>query len=591
MPPSAPRIRRWLVGLVTFAASAGAPSESRTQETIYDPENPAVSGDDDSTERESESSGGEVIVDPENPETPEEPEEREMSEETDDGGENGEEEDPSIGLPQTRYAAGYGTGLWIDTDWSEDEDVVEWQSTARLKLEQSLSSRWSAELSGEFHHWMAGEENPDETNLLVNARRPRAAAEARLGESYALYRSDRFAFRVGHLVTSWGRTDLIRPGDVINPVDATEFAGASNQLGRSLPRVAAELSYLRPRWSLTGVVAPFFKGNRVALFGRDTALLRGRNSAVGSEAVLVSRLSRLFDRSRYEELQPLFASPNVPDESPSNASLGLRWSGTRWNTDFGFGYFWGWDRTPSVEIDDDLRSLGRMVVDDGEVLRDLNVPDFVARNPEALDRLDSLSEKAAEGERLFSSEHERQHTVLFDFARYFGPVGVRADLALHPERTFVTRALETVRRPTAFAAAGLSYERIRDDRPLVLTLEGFWLEALDADASVTRWLVSEGERGTDAAPLLLFEGPYRGAAGALEWALPWADLEFRTGAVVEIDRGGVIVDSALSRRWASWMRTSLGVRLYEGPDPAEQLSLGGLYDPNDQIGATIEGAF
>jgi len=496
-------------------------------------------------------------------------------------GESGEA--GSSGAGTARFTGHYGSGVWVDAAWQGDrEDVFEWRGELGLELEQDLSVNWSAVAGAELRYWYGAQRGFDV---------PRAAAEPRLEETYVLFRADRWAFRAGHLRTAWGSTSLVRPGDVVNPVDATAFADPSDASGRLLPQPAAELSYVRPDWSLTGVVVPFFVPNRVTLFGRDSAVAAGRNRAIGRELPVTDLARRLLDRSIFEEAQPLLASPSRPDERPENASVGLRWTATAWNTDFGVGYFWGWDRTPSIDIDGELRDLGRLAAEDGRVLRDFDLQGFLERNPEALDLLDSISERRRAGEQLVDIGHDRLHSLVVDASRHVGPVGVRADVTLQPERTYVTRGLGTVRRPTVFGAIGVSYERFVADRPFVATVEGFWLEPFDADAAPTRLFVDEEDRGGESTEILLFGEHYRGAAAAVDWRLPVADLGVRLGSLVELDGGGIVADAELARRWAPWLRTSVAARVYGGPDPEEELTLGGLYERNDRIGLRFEGSF
>jgi len=548
---------RQMVALLVGLVLAAGPADGRAEETIVDPENPAISDD------------------------------KEGGEGDDERSDEGDDESDS-----STFRAGYGTGLAVDTHWAGDgEDIVEWTGRANLQLDQPLSGNWTAVARGEFRHWIAGERNPDEVDYLLNAGRPRGAVEARLGETYALYRSDRWTLRAGHLVTSWGSTDIVRPGDVVNPLDLTEFSDVSTGTGASLPQPAVEVGYVRPNWSLTGVVVPFFRPNRLALIGRDSAAGLQRNPAIGTQFPVVDLVERLVDPSLYEDLQPLMMATSRPDEFPKNASAGLRATGTRWNTDFGIGYLFGWDRTPFVTLDEDLRELGRLIVEDGQVLEDFDFQGFVSRNPEARELFQNLSDKSRAGEELFSATYDRMHTLLVDIARYVGPIGLRLDVSFQPERTFVTEAFGSVRRPTLFAAGGASYEKMIEGRPFAVTVEGFWLHPFAADSPLTSTFVGADERGEGGTPILLFDGGYPGLAGAIDWSLPVWKLDLRLGSVVELESGGLILNGRLGRRWTNWLKTSVGATVYEGPDPAETLSLGGLYDGNDRVSLNVEGTF
>lgn len=560
-----------------------APSWVVGEETIYDPENPAMDAGDEQEGADNGEEGDEVILDPENPAQPE------SSDDNENAKEEGESEE-SVG-PGT-FRASYGTGLAVDTGWEGGgEDIVEWSSRAELSLEKPLSQNWRAVVEGQFYHWIGAEQRQGGPNYLLNAANPRGAVDVQLGESYALYRADRWTFRVGQLVNSWGSTDLVRPGDVVNPIDANGSLGVTGGSDQALPQPAAELSHVQPNWSVTGLIVPFFRANRVGLLGRDAGVSAERLPALGSQFPVLDLVEQTFDSSLYEDVDPLLEATSRPDEFPKNVSTGFRATGTRWNTDFGVGYFFGWDRTPYVEVDEDVRELGRIVVEDGQVLEDFDLQGFLSRNPEALELTNNLSQKRSRGDELLSSTYRRMHTLMVDAARYVGPVGLRADVAFQPERTFVTEGLASVRRPSLFAAAGASYEKLVEGRPLSVTLEGFWLHPFAADSSLTRWFVSGDERGEEAEPILLFDGGYPGVVGAVDWATPLLNLDVRVGSLVELETGGVVLTGRVGRRWTNWLRTSIGTTIYTGPDPGTKLSVGGLYDPNDRVSLTVEGSF
>ena len=489
------------------------------------------------------------------------------------------------------FRGSWGTTTGIDTRWQSNEDVVEWSSRVDLGLEYDLSSTSCVVLEGDFQHWVAGQERSEGPNLLVNAADPRASFEARLGESYVLWRSDRWTLRAGHLVTAWGSTSLVRPGDVINPVDGRDLSVMGGGQSRTLPQLAAEVGYVASDWSLEAVVVPFFKPNRLTVFGRDTAIATPQNPLIGDQLPITSLVDRFLDRSRYEEVQPLLQSTSVPDERPKNISAGLRATATAWNTDLGLGYYFGWDRTPFLSIDEDLRSLLGLVAEDGQVLRDFDLTGFFSRNPEALELANNLGETQQQGGSLVSSEYRRRHSLVANVSRYIGPVGVRADVTVSPEKTFVTEELEATRRTAVFGALGLSYERLIDGRPLAITLEGYGLRPLPRESSVNQWFVSDDELGPEGGELALIgEGLY-GVAAAVQWRLPIWKLDLQIGGVANVSSGDVILGGRLQRQWRSWLRTGIGGVVYEGPPPEERLSLGGLYDRNDQIQLTVGGDF
>ncbi|MGM0555877.1 MAG: hypothetical protein ACQEVA_05835 [Myxococcota bacterium] len=578
-----------------------APAAATAQETIFDPENPAVSGAEDESEEaesdddtsEEDDSDTETILDPENPAVQTDDAETQTGED--------EEVEPTLadidseeggGESNASFVGEYGSALGVDTSWDGREDIVEWSNQLDLRVEYDIDSSSRVVVEGRFRHWMAGRENPDETNLLFNASDPRASYEARLDEAYLRWRGDRWAFRLGNLTNPWGSTDLVRPGDVVNPSDLSNPAAATASGDTLLPQFTAELSYNRPDWTLTGIVVPFFVPNRVVAFGRDTAIANGRNPVVQEQLPVLGVLQGLLDRSRWDDYQPLLLSTEQPDETPKNASLGARITGTVANTDLGLGYFWGWDRTPYAELDEDVRRLLQLAVADGRVLEDYDVLGFAGRNPEAVQLFEDISDKAADGEPLFRSRYLRQHTLVADAARYFGPIGVRADVAMSPARTFYTTELKPVRRPSIYAAVGMSWEEIVDDENFVAVIaEGFVLRPLGSESVVTEAFVDAARSGDASDELLLVGDAYYGAVAAVQWRMPWWDLELEAGGLYGISTGDVALNGRLTKVWQPWLKTSVGATVLEGPEPASQLSLGGLYDHNDQITVGVSGVF
>ncbi|MFW5968145.1 MAG: hypothetical protein ACOCV2_11535, partial [Persicimonas sp.] len=440
--------------------------------------------------------------------------------------------------------------------------------------------------------WIAGKQREEGTNYLFNAADPRATYRARLDEAYLSYRTGDWAFRGGNLKTRWGSTDIVRPGDVVNPRDFVRFDGSATGADLLLPQLTGEAQYGGDDWSVTAILVPFFVEDEAAVFGRDFAAAGPFGPLVGDQFPIFDALEQAVHPSRYDDVQPLFRASRVPEEKPENASAGLRGTVTKWNTDFGLGYFFGWDRTPWLHVDEDVQRLAALAVEDGRVLSDLDLEGFFERNAEAEQAWVRAGQKATEGEQLVYGEYRRQHNVVVDLARYIGPIGVRADAAFAAQRTLFTTDLEPVRRPTLTGALGLSWERIRsEDDAIALSLEGFWMHPFSASSGLTRALIPEDERGPREADLMLVGDGMYGLAGAARATLPW-DLQLQTGAIATLSNGDVIASASLSRRWESWLNTGVGLSIFEGPDPDEgDLSLGGLYDHNDQVTLEVSGVF
>lgn len=578
----------WLAS--TLVAST-ALAQSSDEELILDPENPAVETPDQPEKAASEpedeqleapdDSGDEMtILDPENPAV-------ETGDTSSLEGEAGQstggfsyDEPEESGFQTATFLGSYATESRLDLGFDDHEDIFEQLNSLKLRLEFDPSAGLSVVLEAEFTHWWSFEQG------LEN---PAAAYDARLLDAYVLWRDGRFSLAVGNLVTTWGSTDLIRPADVVNPVDLTDISGSGAL--EKIPQFTVDATYSGDDWSVQGLLVPFFVPNRVWLFGRDTAPLSARaDSEV--QTTLLDLSTRLVDQSRVEEIQPVLLSTSEPDEGPQSFSAGARLTATAANTDFGLGYFFGWDRTPFLRVDEDLREFLEIAASDPDFRDDFDLLGLVSRNSELVPRLQSIQAKAARGESLFESKYLRQHTVEADAARFFGPVGVRADAVFQHSRTFVTSDLSSVARPTFSGALGLSYERLVDEKDsLIVTVEGFAIHALAADAPLTEALIPAERRGSSDAELILFEDTTFGVATAISWSIPAPELQIQLGGISLLKSADLIASASIGRQWESWLRTSLTALFFENLDNSDDLTIGRLYDRNDYIGLEVSGVF
>ncbi|TXD38038.1 hypothetical protein FRC98_03835 [Lujinxingia vulgaris] len=579
---SCPEVRRGWAGAISGCAILLSVASAGAQEILYDPENPAFEeqaeapGDDAQGDDGEESAGGsEVLYDPEN---------QRFEDETGGAPALREPLAPSsnASFQNTELTLIAGIGLFADLAHdAPGEDLFETSTELGLKITHDASANLSAVIGARATHRAARPEGGPW----------RAYDEVALDEAYVLWRKDRWRLAFGNLRTPWGSTDITRPGDVINPTDLRS-PGSAGAFGATLPQLTAEASYAFDALTLSAVVVPFFKPNDVALFGQDSALATRQNPFIAEQLPFVLLAEDLLDPSIWPLAQPLLQATRRPMATPANMSGGLRATTTLANTDLGLGVFYGWDRTPKIELDEDLRTLLNIIAEDGQFFADFDFIGFTARNPETVALSQRISTKAEAGETLLSSEFQRRLTLLADGARYIGPIGVRADVAFSPGRIFYTTEFEAVTRASVFAALGLSYERLlSDERALALTLEGFWLHPFAADSAVQRAFNDPDEGGDPAARLLLFEGGYYGVAGALNWGTGLWKIDVQGGAMVSLAPGDVIAQLALERPIVGGARARLSANLFAGPDPAETLSLGGLWSANDQLALSVVGRF
>ena len=553
-------------------------------ETIFDPENPGFEEEEDDDENEdgepeddksqesddTSDDGSLIIEDPERPDLPGDSDDDPGDESDGDDGDHDEVDREEVaagsGFRDTEWTLDYGIGLLVDPGIGPDGyDAFEVVGGLGMELRHEMSARTSAVVSGDFSYWAGAGQEFDQW---------RTHFEPRLDRAYLTHRPKNWSLSFGKMRNSWGSTDIIRPGDVIDPAELRDPRGTGG-FATGAGQLSATATYSSDDWSLRGVFVPFFTDNRTSLFGRDTSLTHERNPMVGEQLPFLLAADALRDENIHLDTNPFVETGAGPRALPKNVSGGLRGTTTVSGTDLGVGVFYGWDRTPWVELDESLRVA---FAADGEF------------DPEEFDEEEDFELPAAD--EAVDAEYLRRTTLLVDFARYIGPIGLRADVAVSPRRVFYTTDLAPVRRPMVFSAAGLSYERLLGgERPLGVTLEGFWLHPFGADSGPTRWMIAADERGEADDELLLFDDGYYGLATAINWDTGLWDLEATAGAIASISPGDVIGQLAVARSWRPGLTTTLGANIFWGPDPETTLTPGGLWAHASRVNFSVSGRF
>lgn len=565
--------------------------DAEGEEVICDPENPACTP---AKKPKQEAAGEEVICDPENPscaqsetrvvKSPEVKGPKLKEESFDEGPKN----------VSAQFKGTYGTAMMVDTAYDRArEDIAQWQGALTLRLSYDLSTAFRVVAEAQFRYWAGGKENLRQVDWWFNAWDKRAEYDLLLGETYVLWRKDAWTLRLGNIITPWGSTDLSRPGDVINPRD---FRGLTNQapggFEPTLAQLAVDANYIGDGWALQLLMVPFFVQDRMPVIGRDGAVVTAGLPAFSGRFPTAQFGSSVLNALFLESGQPPTLAPNTgPDELPQNVSLGARLSATFWNTDVGIGYFFGWDRTPWLEVDAQTAQLLRVVASDAQFFQDGNLPAFLMRNPEAAGLANDVQSKVLNGETIVEVESLRRHTLVLDMARYIGPIGVRWDVVMSPAQVYLSRELESIRRPTLQSALGLSYETFDDGYQLALIVEGTYTKVFAQDAGVTRWFIDETRRGAQGSqPLLINDGLYGIAAGINYTLVDW-DVQAQLGGLYNISSEDWLMSMQLSKRFNTYARLTLGWMVFEGPSPDVAVTLGGLFDHQDAVFLGFDGAF
>jgi hypothetical protein len=350
----------------------------------------------------------------------------------------------------TRYRLALDSRLLVDTAFEKGgEDVVEWWSTAKLRLEHRPSQIWRF-VADVWGRWgVAGRDpRPDHRFLLVNARDPRWTGEAELREGYASFAAGRLEVRVGEQLFVWGKNEVFAGADVLNPLDLRydPLRVLETPKDALVPVFAVDAGVFDEDWSAEVVVLPFFTKNRGFLVGRDFAV-----APPGSD--LERRILTIgqLHPSAGEELQQAVQGTEEPTAAPIDFSWAARGTAKLAGWDFAGTAYYGWDRTPRVRIDPDLAVLLESA---DRILAD---PQLLAIEPRLRNASLGVQQKTLAGEELVRSRFRRFWRLALEAQGVVGDVVTRADVGFSPAATFYTSDFVPISRPSVTAALGAEY--------------------------------------------------------------------------------------------------------------------------------------
>jgi hypothetical protein len=543
------------------------------QESIFDSENPATPQQTPETETsgpesifDPENPGGESIFDPRNTSTQQAP---------------GATFSGSQGYFTRSWLRGqYSSRLFVDTGYENDtEDVFLFQNRLNLRARLDFSSEWTAIVEGRLEYRLWGEGNPADPDLIFNGEHYQGYFEPSLRDANLSARFDNLFLTIGNQSIVWGAGTFTQPADVINPLD---YRGGvfDTPADQRIPIFAVESALVLGSVSLTAVFVPFFTPHRIDLFGTDFSFSAASESGVGPP--ILGRLENIIDPSIQPGLQEHLLATELPEALPENMSAGARITSTSGGIDLGLGYFFGWDRTPFIEIDADLAALLEIASGDAEFFENFDLTGLVGRHPEVLGLQTAIGDKAEAGETIFSSRYMRRHTIELDMVTYVGPIGVRLESAYTLERTIFLDGFESARFPVINNALAISWE---ESESLVIHVEGFYLHVFDLPDDSEVALTGQDYYGV---LLLLNLGLDRFDAfddTALE------DISFRISGLAGLAAQDFLIYPSATWSISDTVDISGGAMIFEGPSPAERITLGGLYDNNDQAYIAVDLAF
>jgi hypothetical protein len=380
------------------------------------------------------------------------------------------------------------------------EDVFDLRNKFGLAAEVNTSFMTKVYIAGRFSHYTVGENAGDETWYLFNSNDVQYEYEFELREAFIYIPNKVLNIRFGNQVVRWGYGLFNKPSDVLNPVDYRE--GLFNDLEAPLvPSFMLHLDRTIGPANLSFVWIPFFKGNRMNMFGQDWAPLSAMYgnpafSSLGLMTKMYEMIDSLVNPLIEDDIQPIMLATNPPADRFENGQWGAKTEFSMGPVDFQLSYLYGWDKLPWININGEF--LGNLMVLSSfaqeypgalSVLQGMATLDpdnpletglalmqkFEDMSPEEkeafqgamqavnamlFDQDGNLRELSIDS--IFSTSYLRQHTIGMSLATVLGGrVGLKLDGAYSPERTVF---LETeagfpmpARKPTWSLSLGLEY--------------------------------------------------------------------------------------------------------------------------------------
>lgn len=334
---------------------------------------------------------------------------------------------PIRALFSGHYSSRFGVDFSFD---GAQEDIFEWRNRLDLNLSYEAGANFKVVTNGRFTHWLwlEGEKEAGDTRQATD----RSTYAADLREAYLVWRLQMgLEITLGQRILTWGRTDFSKPLDVLSPIDLRDGPIDMNATSR-LSVFNLELSQTIGNVNLSLVWIPFFRPNRMELFGSDWSMLKPQLK-LPVPAEYLGLLGAIHP-TRYEEMQGLLSSTEDPaQDGIRGADVGFRLT-TNWGgVDLGLAYAYQWDKMPMVKIDSERITTSMLGVIGGD-----------SKSVDAL-------------RDAMQIRYERRHVVGFDMNVVFGSFSLKADVAYLHEHTLYTEDFDSLRHPSIAWALQLDY--------------------------------------------------------------------------------------------------------------------------------------
>ncbi|HET6344851.1 MAG TPA: hypothetical protein VFH51_07950, partial [Myxococcota bacterium] len=296
----------------------------------------------------------------------------------------------------------------------------------------------------------------------TNARDGAWSHDVALREGYVTWRLEAWTLRAGARLYSWGKNEWLAPANVLNPIDLRydPFSVLEGPKDGRVPVWALDTSTdaLGATWQL--VVLPFFVPHALFVYGHEVSA----EPFAGLYAPLLRDTLGALEPGARDALQGGMRGTRLPADSPGGASAALRVTRQLAGWDVAATGYYGWDRTPWIDLDADVATL---LTAQARISAD---PTLLARDPALRTATLGVAQKRAAGVRLADVSYRRTGQLALEGERALGPMVVRLDVGYSPAQTLYTRELAPHRRGAWTGVVGV--DAMQGDA--LITSVGLW---------------------------------------------------------------------------------------------------------------------
>lgn len=325
---------------------------------------------------------------------------------------------------------------------SGTEDVIDFRTSAQFWTRLSLTQKIQAFLEVYTEFSVVGKKNENDPTIIFNGKDYRTAYKLDPWEMYFDFFLGPFDLRVGNQIVSWGTLTVASPSNRVNPRDISSYYW-SDITGAKSPIVAVKGVYHISDLAFEFIISPFFTPPSTDIYGGDYSLFR-YGSAYGQSRYPIADVNYyLHDTVTINEHPELLMTDN-PGANPVNSQLGFRFSGSKSGFDFGLSYFYGYEELPTTILDPEVRALAEAVM--------------YGDNNMILGYVTSLQNRILDGESIDSlvySRYKRKHSVGVEFGTTIWELGVKAEAAFLPDKTYYTEGIIPTTHHTLSYAVGV----------------------------------------------------------------------------------------------------------------------------------------